>query len=93
MTGGRNVENNESVIFIVNFRMHIELERSRDMSLGYRDRQPSPQMDRSVFFLLSTPHILLAPLTSIEHTNSLSERKTRNKKQFIPFRQIPSTGN
>ena len=30
------------------FRMHIELERSRDMSLGYRDRQPSPQMDRLV---------------------------------------------
>ena len=80
MTGGRNVENNESVIFIVNCRMHIELERSRDMSLGYRDRQPSPQMDRSVFFLLSTPHILLAPLTSIEHTNSLSEREKLETK-------------
>ena len=79
MTGGRNGENNESVIFIVNCRMHIELERSRDMSLGYRDRQPSPQMDRSVVFFLCTPHILLT-LTPIEHTNSLSEReKTRNK--------------
>ena len=27
-------------------RIHIEMERTRDMSLGYRERQPSPQLDR-----------------------------------------------
>ena len=32
--------------FLSLVRIHIEMERSRDMSLGYRDRQPSPQLDR-----------------------------------------------
>ena len=45
MTGGGSEEINETK-FLSLVRIHIEMERTRDMSLGYRERQPSPQLDR-----------------------------------------------
>ena len=45
MTGGGSEEINETK-FLSRVRIHIEMERTRDMSLGYRERQPSPQLDR-----------------------------------------------
>ena len=46
MTGGKENKEITETQFLSRLRIHIEMERTRDMSLGYRERQPSPQLDR-----------------------------------------------